>query len=320
MTVRANVTVAIPTRGGGPGLHRVVRDLWAGRRRPDEIVIVCQGDVAEETGRELIRAVPEASSVIRFYASTRRGTNAARNDAVRLAAGDFVAFTDDDMRLPADWLEAMLAAWKGGWNRGPVLLTGPIHPPEGVANAVAVPGVRTGDERRVWRMPPRRGDVLFGGHFGGPRGVYDRVGVPPFDERFGPGATFPGAGDEEFAIRLLRAAVPVVFEPSVRAVHVARHGEWVRSQFTHCQGTGALYMLRLASSEPAVWRSIWSTVWSLAGKGVRSASRLRLNEAAGRFAALAGMAFGAARWWVTGSQNDDPADASADEPVLVRLV
>ena len=314
--VAQGITVAIPTKDRPAGLCAVVRDLWEGTRRPEEILVVCQG-AAVETARQLSREVPEPTPHIRFYASSRRGTNASRNDAVRLASGDFLAFTDDDMRLPADWLETMLALWQGEWAGEDVLLTGPILSPDDIGPPGAAPGRRVGEERRVWRTPPLSGDVLYGGHFGAPRSAFARLGETPFDERFGPGARLPGAGDEEFALQLLRTGVPIAFEPALQATHVAPPSAWVRDQFQHCQGSGALFVARRKwDHQPAASRAVATRI----AKGFKAAARLRLREAAGRFAGLAGLAIGAWRWRLGGVQAWPRAlEPQAGDLTLVEL-
>ncbi|MFW6089703.1 MAG: glycosyltransferase [Gemmatimonadota bacterium] len=304
------VTVAIPSRDRPDSLCRVVRDACGGHRRPDEIVVICQGRRALEAARRLVREVPEALPLLRFYASSRTGVAAARNDAIRQATGQFIAFSDDDMRLPQAWLASMLDVWRREWDAGPVLLTGPIDAPEGAADAAATPGHRPGVRRRVWHAPPRDGDVLYGGHFGAPRNVYERAGSPPFDERLGPGTRFRGGEDEVFAFRVLRAGVPITFDPAIRATHMADETEWIRSQFRHSRGAGALFVLRWSLGDRAAPGAAVRTVFGIAAKGVRVAMRRRFREAAGRFAAIGGMVAGALLWWTTGAGRAP----SASEP------
>lgn len=295
------VTVAIPTCGKPDGLGAVVRDVCAGERRPDEILVVCQGDHAVEVGRGLRDAVPEAVSLLRFYASERTGASANRNDAIRLAAGEFIAFSDDDMRLPRAWLRTMLEIWERDWKRGHVLISGPIDAPDEAADPRIAPGRRAGEAPREWRSAPSSGDVLYGGHFGAPRAAFAALGDRPFDERFGPGADFPGAGDEEFALRLLDVGVPIVFDPALRAVHLAGADTWIASLFLHSQGAGAMFLSRLQERRPHALEAASRTAAGLVARGFRSGLRLRFRESAGWFASLAGMGVGAARWLLGGA-------------------
>lgn len=300
-------TVAIPTRGRPERLCTVVRDICAGDRRPDEILVVCQGEGALDTAHRLNDEVPESVPILRFYASTRRGPNASWNDAIRLAVGEFIAFTDDDMRLPEEWLEEMIRLWVEDWDRAPVLLTGPILAPETASDPSATPGYRPGDGRRVWRSPPLVGDVLFGGHFGAPRDVFTRAGRPPFDERLGPGTRFPGAGDEEFAIRLLRAGVPIAFEPSLSATHVADVDTWIRSQHQHSIGVGASYLIRWSSGERRAPVAAMRTLCGVLLKGLHNFLRLHFREGAGRVAGALGILRGALRWTISAERHEPPA-------------
>jgi len=311
------VTVAIPTRGRPDGLCAVVRDVCAGERRPDEILVICQGEDAMDVGRGLRDAVPEAMPRLHFYVSGRTGANASRNDAVQLAEGEFIAFSDDDMRLPPSWLRTMIEVWERDWNRGSVLITGPIDAPEDVGDPRVAPGRRAGDTRRVWRSAPSSGDVLYGGHFGAPRAAFAALGEHPFDERFGPGARFPGAGDEEFALRLLDAGVPIVFDPALRATHLAAADTWVASLFVHSQGAGAMFVSRLRERRPHALEAAWRTAAGLVSRGLRSSLRLRLREAAGWFASLAGMGLGALRWLV--GRGPRAAAAGGREPSRPRM-
>lgn len=312
---RIRVTVAIPTRDRPDRLCAVVRDLWAGWRRPDEILVVCQGDAAVETVRQLKHEVPGAVPALRFYVSARHGLSANRNDAVRLATGDFIAFSDDDMRLPETWLETMLQIWVRDWERGAVILTGPIHVLDETTNPASIAGRRIGQTRRIWRAPPASGDVLYGGHFGAPQSVYNRVGFPPFDERLGLGAQFPGAEDEEFALRALSAGVPIAFEPSIEATHVAEAESWIQSQFEHCQGTGAMYVLRWSSGQKGALGLAARTIFGVTAKAVRAGAGWRFRESVGQLAGVVGILYGAVRWWVTGAENEP----RAPEPVPGEL-
>ncbi len=93
--VRASVTAIVPVFNGGELLGDAIRSIRAQTRAVDELLVVDDGStdgsagVAEELGARVIR-LPE-----------NRGPSAARNEALRSAQGDIVAFLDcDDTWLP----------------------------------------------------------------------------------------------------------------------------------------------------------------------------------------------------------------------------
>lgn len=77
------VSVIIPTLGRST-LRLALEALDCQSRKPDEIITVIDHD--------------------------RRGISWARNEGIRQARGDLIAFTDDDCVPPVDWLERLIAA------------------------------------------------------------------------------------------------------------------------------------------------------------------------------------------------------------------
>ena len=78
------VSVVIPSRSGGANLVRCQDMLARQTRCPDEVVVVL-----DERGR---------------------GAAWARNEGIRRATGDLIAFLDDDCLPPEQWLETMIDA------------------------------------------------------------------------------------------------------------------------------------------------------------------------------------------------------------------
>src|SRR5918992_3713835 len=97
---RPAVTVVIPTRGRAAYLEVTLDSLRAQRTRtPHEILVIDDGstdatpEVAERFGARLVRH------------GERRNLNVARNTGAREARADLVAFLDDDVFVPAGWLD-----------------------------------------------------------------------------------------------------------------------------------------------------------------------------------------------------------------------
>ncbi|HKP21738.1 MAG TPA: glycosyltransferase family A protein, partial [Thermoleophilaceae bacterium] len=97
-----DVTVVVPTSGRAGYLEVTLESLRdQSSAIPHEVLVVddgasdATGEVAERLGARVVRH------------EERRGLNAARNTGVREAAGELVAFVDDDVFAPPGWLEAL---------------------------------------------------------------------------------------------------------------------------------------------------------------------------------------------------------------------
>jgi glycosyltransferase involved in cell wall biosynthesis len=97
------VTVVVPTRGRAAYLEVTLDSLRRQRTRtPHELLVVDDGatdatpEVAERFGVRLVRH------------GERRSLNAARNTGLREAGADLIAFVDDDVLVPAGWLDALV--------------------------------------------------------------------------------------------------------------------------------------------------------------------------------------------------------------------
>jgi glycosyltransferase involved in cell wall biosynthesis len=233
------VSVAIPTRNRSQKIENTLRSILVGSRCPDEILVVDQSD--DDLTRILVgemRLNPMGDR-IRHISSVRRGTSANRNDGLREVNGDIIVFSDDDICVDKRWLELMLHEWIVVWRRQPVVITGRILPGPEFKSGAPVPGLRLSKDRMVFQGRPRFGDILYGGHFGASRELFARLGPTPFDEKLGPGAQFPGAEDEDFGYRVLKAGFPIVYEPSIEVTHHPEMHDYRRTSYTHGIGGGA---------------------------------------------------------------------------------
>ena len=93
------VSVIIGSYRPGKCLYRCIKSLAKQTRLPDEIIIGIDSIQEEQN----FSAVPEIP--YRFVASGKTGVSAARNTACEQAAGDILAFIDDDATAEPDWIE-----------------------------------------------------------------------------------------------------------------------------------------------------------------------------------------------------------------------
>lgn len=211
-------------------------------------VIVVDNEPGART-RAVVAEVARRHPVLRYAAAPRRGLAHARNRALELARGRYVAYLDDDCRVPPGWLSVAQELIE---RRAPVEFGGPIR------------GVRDGRPPRWWRSAyeaehshvyaPAEGFLpahqeIFGGNLFLERSAVAAVGG--FDPRLGMRGGSLGYGEEWDLHRRLLAARPghrAYYQPRLAVEHLVR-GEkltlaWrFREQFsrgrdTHLIGCG----------------------------------------------------------------------------------
>jgi glycosyltransferase involved in cell wall biosynthesis len=185
------VSVVLPTRGRAGYLGVALDSLDAQDiDRPWELVVVDDGSSDGTAALLDQRGTPR----LRFDAP--RGLNAARNEGARATSGALVAFTDDDVRVPPDWLRALVEG--AARHPGAEAFGGPIRARfEGPA------------PRSCGREDPplttldlgdtdTPAELVWGANMAVRRGALERVGF--FDE------TIHGGGDEQEWLERLHAA------------------------------------------------------------------------------------------------------------------
>lgn len=185
------MSVVVPTRDRAAYLEVALRSLAAQRLTASyEVIAIDDGSldatpgVVERSGARLVRH------------GAPRGANAARNEGVRESAAELIAFVDDDVEMPPDWLGAMVA----GALRHPEaeVFGGPIRArldgpaPRGCGRER--PPITTLD------LGPedREAELVWSANMVARRSAFERAGF--FDE------ALPTGGDEEEWVRRLRAA------------------------------------------------------------------------------------------------------------------
>lgn len=219
-----SITVAICTHDRTGLLRSCLGSLLALADGPFEILVVDNAPSDDGT-RALV-----AETGVRYDLEPCPGLDFARNRALRSARGVVVAFVDDDVLVDARWLDALRSVWSRHPDAG--MVTGQILPLELETDAQiafeARGGFRGGNEEVRYHGLDRAGDSVYPynpGMFGAGanmsirRDVAFRLGE--FDEALDTGAPLPGGGDIDMMHRILRAGLPLVYDP--RAVVFHRH-------------------------------------------------------------------------------------------------
>ncbi len=146
---------------------------------------------------QVIEAARMTNMTVRRLREPQAGQSRARNLGLAEAQGDIIVFTDDDLRFPPEWLEAMSRPLRDGRCDG---VTGAMR----LAPHLERPWMRP--MHRFWlAAPPAEAEFkgnLVGANMAFRREVLSRV--PGFDPELGPGAS--GFGDDTlFGYQLLEA-------------------------------------------------------------------------------------------------------------------
>ena len=228
--MRPALTAAICTHDRPLLLRRALASLIAQRDAPAEILVV---DNAPSDGRA--RAlVAEAFPSVTYLHEPSPGLDFSRNRALRAAAGDVVAFLDDDAVADPGWSAALTAAFEGP---GVGAVTGRVGAltleTEAQRLFEANGGFGRGLERV--RLPEdakrplhgRRAPLIAwavsvgsGCSLAVRRELALRLGG--FDEALDLGEVLPGGGDHDLLWRVLESGHAVVYEPAAFARHEHR--------------------------------------------------------------------------------------------------
>lgn len=211
--VADDLTVVIPTLGREI-LRESLAALSGGRELPARVIVVHQGDDARVG--EWARGAP-GGLVVDYVQSDRRGRATGVNTGIARVTTRFVAVTDDDCLVDAEWTRRMAARLRAEPDR---LVTGRV---DAAGDAVPV-AVVTSDTPDTQVRPRLRYDLLSGGNMGGALDVLRRIG--PMDED----RCLATAEDGEYAYRALRAGVPITYDPTIVVDHVGWRDEGQRER------------------------------------------------------------------------------------------
>ncbi|HWH14652.1 MAG TPA: glycosyltransferase [Miltoncostaeaceae bacterium] len=228
------VSVVVATRERHEMLAGTVRSVLAGDALPSEILVIDQS-----ASPWSVRDRPEVPTgvALRYTQSRSRGSSRGRNLGVSQVKHDLVAILDDDVLVDPGWLSALVTALQAGgeWT----VVTGRVVAGESDGHGFA-PSLRENDVPERFRGRIRR-DVLYGANMGAWTRTVTAVGG--FDERFGPGARWPSAEDNDLAFRLLERGCEIRYVPTAAVTHLAWRPirDVLRVRWTYGRGQGGFY-------------------------------------------------------------------------------
>lgn len=253
------ITVVICTRDRVSMLQAALDSVRA-VDYPDVEIIVVDNAAATDATHRYVAALGDPR--VRVIDEPRPGLSRARNTGLLAAAGDVVAFTDDDVVVDRHWLTAVARGFTRGDNVSCV--SGLVPAAELRTPAQAYFDARVGWSAclyaRVfdWAAPPL--DIpLFPfavGHYGtGANLAVDRaavVRVGGFDEALGAGSPTGGGEDLDMFFRLLHAGGTLVYDPASIVWHRHRASSEGLAAQSRTYGIGLGAWIAKIALDPAI--------------------------------------------------------------------
>jgi GT2 family glycosyltransferase/SAM-dependent methyltransferase len=230
----AQVSAAICTRARPDDLARCLASIAAGAPGPGEVLVI------DNAPSPATRAVAERAGA-RWIAEPRPGLSAARNRALREAAGAVLAFVDDDVEVHPGWLGPLVAPFA---DPAVAATTGLVLPAELETSAQlrferVLGGFARGFERLRYGpgfVRPADGSAPAVWKIGAGANMAVRTSalraVGLYDERLGAGAA-GCSEDSELWYRLLAAGSDCRYEPASVAFHHHRRDEAALAHQAH---------------------------------------------------------------------------------------
>lgn len=219
-----DISVVIPTLGR-PILASCLRWLADGSHWPARLIIVDQGRNPEVAG--WLAHLEAAGLPTQYVPSVQRGRSAGINRGLEQVHTHFVAVTDDDCFVAADWLTTMTTQL----HREPdTILTGRV---EFAGNDDVEFSTVTSLQPRRYAKPQLKVHPFIGGNVGLSMAVVRTIGF--FDEH----SCLAAAEDSDYGYRALRLGIPIAYDPDVRLYHyhwrdagqrARRYADYARSQ------------------------------------------------------------------------------------------
>jgi glycosyltransferase involved in cell wall biosynthesis len=244
------VSAAICTRNRPDKIARAVESVLANTFPSFDLMVIDQS-ASDETER-IVRRIAERDARVRYERMSKSGASRARNLAIATATGQYIACTDDDCIVPADWIENIVKAFEE--QRDGELLYGQVLPahPDGDGEALT-PMLRIHKPERLDRV---NGFRIFGmtANFAARRSVFERTGM--FDEVLGAGGRLKSGEDFDLAYRAYRRNAVILLRPEVTVRHDGRREreEWPALLRGYGFGDGAFYLKHARCRDPyAAW-------------------------------------------------------------------
>jgi len=264
------ISVLVCTRDRPESLIHALRSLQALDYPNFEVLVIDNCPTQSETEKLAVQYS------FRYVIESRPGLDWARNRGITEAAGDVIAFIDDDGAADPQWLWGLA---RGFADPGTRCITGLVLPLELETRAqelfeIAYGGFGRGFRQKVfragtlWKDALRRPSIGTGCNMAFRKSVFNEIGL--FDPAFDVGTPTGGCGDLDMFHRLMRKGLTIEYRPEVVVYH--RHRESMEDLRKQLRNYGRSFMafqtkcfIYEPDERPAILRFVlkWYLTWCL---------------------------------------------------------
>jgi GT2 family glycosyltransferase len=245
------ISVIVSTRNRQQDILPCVQTILENPGTDFELVVVDQSDTNES--RRLVEGAI-SDERLRWIDTPTRGLSRSRNVAVSAARAPLLTFTDDDCRVPRDWVAGVRRIFDEDPEVSLVFgrAVRPEDSPEGFA-AEFEPEA----EQIFWNAyPDICGAWGVGANMAMRRSLLDRIG--PFDPVLGAGAPFVASEDLDIAIRTVAAGLKMLYTRRISVTHLGVREGADASKLMRGYGIGmgatlAKHLRLGTKGSPALW-------------------------------------------------------------------
>jgi glycosyltransferase involved in cell wall biosynthesis len=238
-----NISVIICTRNRHETIGQAVESVANCDYKGFDIHIMDQSTdkLTENIVTELAAKYQQVCPIV-YHHLSKAGLSAAYNTGMRVTTNEIMAFTDDDVIVPADWLTQIAKVFQN--EPDAEILYGQVCIPADLADEVKkgiiVPALEFSKYKRL-SLKEGFQVIGMGANMAIRRSLMDRVGG--FDEALGPGGPLRASQDNDLAYRTCRFGGVIVLAPDVKVDHYGTRTpeQWPVTMKNYGIGDGAFY-------------------------------------------------------------------------------
>lgn len=258
------ISVVICTRNRPDKIGAAVASVLANDHTSFDLTVIDQS-TDSATGDQLLSL---GEPRLNYVHSSEPGLSRAYNNGIRRSSAPTIAFTDDDCRVPTDWLRRIEEAFVSEPDAD--LLYGQVLPYEHASAMYDGPGYTpTLQLTRAERLSRKDGFrvVGMGANFAARRQLFERIGG--FDEVLGGGGPLRSSQDFDLAYRTYRSGSVILLSPEVTLLHDGerRWEDWRRLFRDYGIGDGAFYAKHVRCGDLYASSLLMGQIWR---RGIRT--------------------------------------------------